>query len=83
MTLNIKSLNAACYITTITDLEASVQIQDDGLKYFEFPKTAGIMTAYDSYRNATRAQSELMIDLTKFNHYVRMYKSKSRKAGSR
>lgn len=78
--LKIKSLNAASYISTITNIEASVGIESGQSNHFEFPKTIDVMKAYDDYRKATSQQGELIVNLIKFNYYIRAYKGKTKEA---
>lgn len=76
--LKIRSINAACYLSYTTRIEAEVVTNDDGLNHYEFPRVPMIMASYDKYRKTTEAQKELMVDLTQFNKYIRKYKSKTK-----
>ena len=72
--LRTRSLNAACYLSVMTGVEAEVVEQDSGLNYFNFERTPEVQEVYNQYREAVANQSPLHIDLIKFNQYVRKYK---------
>lgn len=83
-TLKIKSINAASYISAATDYEATLGFNEyNTMNHFEIDKNDETINALDEYRTATRNQSELTVNLIKFNSYIRKYKNMARLRGGR
>lgn len=69
-----KSLNKVSYISTVTNYEATVGYKSNGINFFSIERNDVTEKASDSYEKAVRGNKELMVDLVKFNHYIRKYK---------
>lgn len=72
-TLKFKELNAACYISAVTDEPAWLSLDDKGHNQFEIEKTDYVMDAYHTYRKAVDNFGKLEVDLIRFNRFREQY----------
>lgn len=73
--LIVRDLNAACYISAVTDRMAKLSYDDhDNLNYV-FSHSDEVLSCYDKYKIALDNKSELMADTVKMNTYRNKYDS--------
>lgn len=71
--LKIRDINAACYISAVTDEIAKITIDDKGIRHFEIKRTSYVMDAYNEYREALDNHGPLEVDSSKLNEFRNMY----------
>lgn len=73
--MNIKSLNGASYISTVTGIEARITADENGSNYYSFDYDERVVSAYNFYKQSLARGTELSGDINKFMSYIRKYKS--------
>ena len=77
----IKSLNAASYISTITNVVATIETDPITKRnFYRFDRTPEVLAAYADYRDAVARQGNLMANLIRYNMFIKQYKVASSKA---
>ena len=73
--MNIKSLNGASYISTVTGIEARITADKNGSNYYSFDYNETVVNAYNFYKQSLAKGTPLNGDINKFMTYIRKYKS--------
>ena len=73
--MNIKSLNGASYISTVTGIEARITADKNGSNYYSFDYNETVVNAYNFYKQSLAKVTPLNGDINKFMTYIRKYKS--------
>ena len=69
-----KSLNKIAYISTVTGQVAEIVDGKDGLNEFAIKRTDEQTKALLEYNRAMETNSELMVDIIKYNKFIAYYK---------
>ena len=76
--IKTKSLNLASYISATTGHVAKIVIGERSLNHFEFENNPEVIEARDKYRYETSKNGELIVNLIKFNEFIRYYKNSTK-----
>ena len=75
-----KSLNKASYISTVTGKTATLDEDRRGYNNFCFEYDGDTIEASNEYDREVSSNGVLMVNMVKYNNYIRHYKATTRQA---